>query len=88
MVVLMHPNDMARFSLKEHDMVALSTAVEDGRRRMVSGLMVVPYDIPEGNVGGYYPECNALIPLAHHAAGSHTPAAKAVPVRILPSYSA
>jgi len=88
MVVLMHPNDMARFGLKERDMVALSSAVEDGRRRMVSGLMVVPYDIPEGNVGGYYPECNALIPLAHHAAGSHTPAAKAVPVRILPSYSA
>jgi hypothetical protein len=50
---------------------------------VVSGLMVVPYDIPEGNVAAYYPECNPLLPLWHHAEGSLTPAAKSIPVRVL-----
>ena len=45
--------------------------------------MVVPYDIPEGNVAAYYPECNPLLPLWHHAEGSLTPAAKSIPVRVL-----
>ena len=87
MVVLMHRNDIARFGLNERDMVTLSTAVDDGRRRSVSGLTVVPYDIPEGNVAGYYPECNPLIPLWHHAEGSHTPAAKSIPVRVIGTQS-
>ena len=38
--------------------------------------------IPEGCCAGYYPECNALIPLWHHAEGSKVPAAKAIPVRL------
>src|SRR6185312_9779350 len=84
MVVLMHGNDIARFGLQEGDSVTLSTAVDDGRRREVSGFRVVAYDIPEGNVGGYYPECNALLPLWHHAEGSQTPAAKSIPVRVRP----
>lgn len=32
----------------------------------------------------YYPECNPLIPLWHHAKGSKVPAAKAVPVTLHP----
>jgi hypothetical protein len=47
----------------------------------------VPYDIPEGNVAGYYPECNPLIPLWHHAEGSDTPAAKSIPVRVIGTQS-
>lgn len=69
MVVLMHRNDMAGYGLNERDVVTLSTAVDDGRQRAVSGLMVVPYDIPEGNVAAYHPECNPLLPLWHHAEG-------------------
>ena len=34
-------------------------------------------------IGGYYPECNPLIPLWHHAEGSKVPAAKSIPVRVL-----
>jgi molybdopterin-dependent oxidoreductase alpha subunit len=82
MVVLMHRNDMARFELDDRDIVSLTTAVDDGRLRTMSGFTVLPYDIPEGNIGGYYPECNALIPLWHHAEGSKTPAAKSIPVRV------
>jgi len=43
----------------------------------------VPYDIPAGCVGAYYPEANALIPLYQHAERSFVPAAKSVPVRML-----
>jgi molybdopterin-dependent oxidoreductase alpha subunit len=82
MVVLMHRNDIDRLGLREGDPVALTTAADDGVHRELRGLSVVAYDIPEGCCGGYYPECNVLIPLWHHAEGSKVPAAKSVPVRI------
>ena len=81
-VVLMHQNDIDRFSLKEGELVSLTTAVDDGVERKVTGLRVVAYDIPEGCIAGYYPECNPLLPLWHHAEKSKTPAAKSIPVRV------
>jgi hypothetical protein len=36
---------------------------------------------------GYYPECNPLIPLYHHAKKSLVPAAKSIPVRLRRSAS-
>jgi len=42
----------------------------------------VAYDIPEGCIAGYYPECNPLIPLWHHAEKAKVPAAKSIPVRV------
>ena len=82
LVVLMNRNDMARLGLDEADTVALHTAADD-RERSVTGLRVTPYDVPEGCVAAYYPECNPLLPLAHKATGSNTPAAKSIPVRIM-----
>jgi anaerobic selenocysteine-containing dehydrogenase len=76
LVVLMHANDIGR------SLVTLSTAVDDGVERSVSGLRVVRYDIPEGCIAGYYPECNPLLPLWHHEEKSKTPAAKSIPVRV------
>jgi len=81
-IVLMHQNDIDRFGLKEGELVALKTAVDDGVDRKVGGLRVVAYDIPEGCIGGYYPECNPLLPLWHHDEKSKTPAAKSIPVRV------
>jgi hypothetical protein len=40
------------------------------------------FDIPRGCMMGYYPECNPLIPLYHHAKKSLVPAAKSIPVRL------
>jgi len=82
-VVLMHANDIDRFGLKEGSLVTLSTAVEDGVDRRVGGLRVVRYDLPEGCIAGYYPECNPLLPLWHHDEKSGTPAAKSIPVRVM-----
>ena len=59
------------------------TAVDDGVHREVGGFRVRSYDIPEGCIAGYYPECNPLIPLWHHAEKAKVPAAKSIPVRIV-----
>ncbi|MDP9901299.1 FdhF/YdeP family oxidoreductase [Variovorax ginsengisoli] len=81
-VLLMNTADMARLGLAEGAMVTATTAVDDGQHRAVAGLRVTPYDIPPGCVAGYYPECNPLMPLAHHALHSQVPAAKSIPVRL------
>lgn len=82
MVVLMNKVDMTRQGLHAGDLVTLSTAVDDGVTRRLGGLEVLPYDIPQQCIAGYYPECNVLVPLWHHAKESKVPAAKSVPVRI------
>ena len=82
-VVLMHKDDIARLGLRDGQTVKLVSDAGDGVEREVAGLRVVAFDIPRGCVGGYYPECNPLIPLSHHAVFSKTPAAKSVPVRIV-----
>lgn len=83
MVILMNRADMASHSLEEDDQVTLQTIADDGVDRRVEGLRIVPYDIPQGCIAGYYPECNPLLPLWHCAKESKVPAAKSIPVRIL-----
>ena len=81
-VVMMSAADRARLGVADGDVVALESDAEDGVERVVEGLRVVAYDLPEGTIAGYYPELNALIPLEHHALDSHVPAGKSVPVRV------
>ncbi len=81
-VILMNSNDMARLGLAEGDKIEAITVVHDGIHRSVGPLRVTPYDIPEGCCAGYYPECNALLPVWHHAERSKVPAAKSIPVRV------
>jgi molybdopterin-dependent oxidoreductase alpha subunit len=88
MVVFMGRADMARRALAQGDLVTLRCASDDGVERKVEGLAVVPYDIPEGTIAGYFPECNPLIPLWHHAKESKVPAAKAIDVLVERSGSA
>ena len=82
MVLFVNRTDMYRLGLAEAETVTLETAVDDGMVRTVGGFRVTAYDIPEGCCGAYYPECNPLIPLWHHAERSKVPAAKSVPVRL------
>jgi molybdopterin-dependent oxidoreductase alpha subunit len=82
MVVLMNLDDMARLGLGEGETVSIVTASNDGHHREMSGFRVTPYNLPEGCIGTYYPETNALVPLGHYAEGSKTPASKNIPVRI------
>jgi molybdopterin-dependent oxidoreductase alpha subunit len=82
-VLLINPQDMARNGLSEGQVVGLASDAGDGCNRFVGGLKVTPFDLPDGCLGGYYPELNVLVPLSHHDIQSKTPASKAVPVRIV-----
>ena len=81
-VVMMNRYDMADAGLAEGQKVALVSDAGDNHQRRVGDLTVVPYDVPRGCIAAYYPECNPLIPVEHHAEESHVPAAKSVPVRL------
>jgi len=82
-VLLMNPEDIEAAGLKEGQVVGLASDAGDGVDRQVDGLKVTPFLLPRGCLGSYYPEMNPLIPLWYHDEGSQTPAAKAVPVRIV-----
>jgi anaerobic selenocysteine-containing dehydrogenase len=85
MVLFMNRNDIDRLGLAEGECVNLVTDVavaQDGKHRQVDGFIVHAYNIPEGCLGGYFPECNPLVPVSHHAEGSKVPAVKGVPVRV------
>jgi len=81
-IVLINPDEIARAGLSEGQRVTLHGASDDGHERCVSGLRLVAYDLPDGCVGAYYPETNALIPIGLHDRVSKTPAYKGTPVRI------
>ncbi len=82
-VLFINRADMAELNLQEGQSVRLETVAKDGLPRALSGLRVTAYNIPKGCVGAYYPECNVLVPVGHHAEKSKTPASKSVPVRIV-----
>lgn len=84
MVLLMNEDDIARLGLEEGQEVALESSADDGVARRVEGLRVTGFEIPKGNCAGYYPELNPLVPLWHHEKKAHVPAAKSVPVRLVP----
>jgi molybdopterin-dependent oxidoreductase alpha subunit len=81
-VLFMNARDIERDGLHEGQIVALESDAADGIARVREGLIVMPYSIPEGCLGAYYPECNVLMSVEHYAEESHVPAAKSVPVRI------
>ncbi|KAF1045382.1 MAG: Protein YdeP [Herbaspirillum frisingense] len=82
-VLLMNRRDMLEHGLDAGSFVTAETVSQDGVQRRVPRLRVEPFDIPRGCVMGYFPELNALIPLAHHALESKVPAAKSIPVRLI-----
>jgi molybdopterin-dependent oxidoreductase alpha subunit len=81
-ILFMNESDIAKAGLIDGQIVALESDAQDGKVRSREGLIVMPYSIPEGCLGAYYPECNVLMSVEHHAEQSHVPAAKSVPVRI------
>ncbi len=84
MVVFMNENDMEARGIASGALVEIESLADDNRRRVVRGFKVLPYNIPQGSVGAYYPETNPLLPLAHHDVKSKTPAAKSIPVLVRP----
>ncbi len=85
MVLFMNAEDRAARGLESGCRVALETITDDGVQRRVDGLTVLDYPMPRGAVAGYYPELNPLLPLDYYDKLSGTPAAKAIPVRVVAS---
>jgi molybdopterin-dependent oxidoreductase alpha subunit len=81
MVVFMNPEDIEVNGLKKGDLVTLYNNYDE-KERAVDGFAVVPYAIPKGCLGTYFPEANPLVPINLTARASHTPASKSVKVKI------
>jgi molybdopterin-dependent oxidoreductase alpha subunit len=86
-VIFMNPSDMTLLGFADGDVVSVFTAVDDGVERVVRKMTITAFDIPTGCLAGYYPECNPLVPLWHHAKDSFVPAAKSIPVRLVKAVS-
>jgi molybdopterin-dependent oxidoreductase alpha subunit len=84
-VIFMNRNDITRLGFAAGDWVMLTTAVEPEVPRQVGPMQIIAYDIPQGCSAAYYPECNPLVPLWHHAERSKVPAAKSVPITLSPA---
>jgi anaerobic selenocysteine-containing dehydrogenase len=80
-ILLMNKNDIQNLKLDVQIPVTLFNNYDD-QSRSVSGLTIVPYNIPTKCVATYFPECNPLIPLSLKARKSNTPASKSVKVFI------
>jgi molybdopterin-dependent oxidoreductase alpha subunit len=86
-VVFIHPDDRADLGWAEGAWVDMVGCAEDGQARRVDGFKLVDYSIPRGCIASYYPETNALVPLASHAIGARTPTSKAIAVQLLAAQS-
>lgn len=82
-VLLANASDINRLGFAEGALVDVHGVAPDGVERRVNGLRLVAYDVPPGCIAGYYPECNPLLPLAHHAVESMVPAGKSIAVRLV-----
>ena len=85
-IVFMHPDDMRERGLAT-EMAVDITSHHGGEERHARRFLVVPYDVPRGCAAAYFPEANVLVPHDHVAAGSNTPASKAIVVTVCSSQS-
>jgi len=75
-VVFMSPGDIKRLGVAAGDRVTLCSPHGE-----MSGVQVIEFSLPAGNLMAYFPEANRLIGLDSDPR-SHTPAFKSVPVSI------
>ena len=80
-VVLMNPEDMKLNGYKSEDIVHLTSHFNQETRR-AENFKIVPYNIPKGCVGTYFPETNVLVAIDNFARESGTPVSKYIEVSI------
>lgn len=74
-VVFMNANDMVERGWKSRQRITI-TSHFNGEVREANDWMLIPYDIPSGNLAAYFPEANCLVPLHSTADVSNTPTSK------------
>ncbi|XLZ71917.1 FdhF/YdeP family oxidoreductase [Massilia sp. SR12] len=84
-VLFISAASLARLGLRDGQLVDIHAAAPDGIARQCNGYQLVQYDVPEGDVFGYFPELTPLISPELMARGSKTPAFKEVPVLLKPA---
>jgi len=80
-VLMMNAEDMVERGWKARTIVNMTSHFEGEERHSPSWLLV-PYEIPRGNLAAYFPEANELVPLRSTAALSNTPTSKWVVVSL------
>ncbi len=82
-IIFMNRQDMKKYGFKKLQEVDICSEY-DGQTRWVKNFLIVPYDIPQQNLAGYFPEMNPLVPINHFADQSQTPISKSIKVRVSP----
>lgn len=82
MVLFANADDLAERGLLPGQQVTVAHE-RNGRTLAANGFTLVAYDLPRGNLAGYFPELNPVVPLDRVARNSGTPIFKSVPVTIL-----
>ena len=80
-VLFINKKDMSRLHLKKLDVVNI-TSNYDNILRVARNFQIIPYNIPTGNLGAYFPETNVLVPYNHFADRSKTPISKSIKVKL------
>jgi len=80
-VLLVHPEDIRQLGFRPGDRVDVTSHFDADTRR-VHGFRLVPYALPRGCAGAYYPEANPLVPVASRADVSRTPSYKSIVVSL------
>ncbi|MEL7146712.1 MAG: molybdopterin dinucleotide binding domain-containing protein, partial [Bacteroidota bacterium] len=81
-VLFMNAVDMSTHQLQKRDLVNMVSNYNNVLRQ-AERFVVVPYDIPQGNLAAYFPETNVLIPHDQFADKSQTPISKSVVVKVV-----
>jgi molybdopterin-dependent oxidoreductase alpha subunit len=84
-LVFMNAEDMRERGLSELDLVDVTSFAKDGTTRTVYGYRAIEYAIPRGNVVGYMPELNVLLPVGDVSPQSEQPLAKHLTVEVVRS---
>ena len=74
-VLFMNATDMVNRGWKTRQSVDI-TSHFNGETRRAENWLLVPYDIPAGNLAAYFPEANSFVPLHSTAEDSNTPTSK------------
>jgi molybdopterin-dependent oxidoreductase alpha subunit len=74
-VLFMNAEDMVERGWKARHNVSITSHFK-GEKRHSENWLLVPYEIPRGNLAAYFPEANSLVPLHSTADVSNTPTSK------------
>ena len=81
-IVFMNQQDITDLGFLPEQKVDVTSLWPDEKVRKIFAFKLVPYEIPQGNIAAYFPEANALVPLASSGDFSDTPTSKSIAVII------